>query len=212
MPDLDDIFGAEAAAARVAARLQRVHPAAARLADDGRPLLSPPFSPTRDRFEGPASGDAQLVVFGAHGTPPAPALGRVLTAVREHHPSTVTVAWRHYPDPAAHPRAVLLALAVEAAAERGHFWALTRELLALHHDDPRDLHAAMLRAGVDPERAGETMRAETGADRIADDVASALASGVAYTPALFVNGARYLGALDPTAVAARLADVQLLTQ
>ena len=62
----------------------------------------------------------------------------------------------------------------------------------------------MLRAGLDPERALEAMRAGTGADRIVDDVASAVASGVTYSPALFVNGERYPGELDPAAVTAAL--------
>ena len=50
----------------------------------------------------------------------------------------------------------------------------------------------------------EAMRASTGADRIVDDVASAQASGVAFSPALFVNGERYGGELDPAAVSAAL--------
>jgi protein-disulfide isomerase len=144
------------------------------------------------------------VVFAAHGTPFSRPLVSVLSHVRERHPSTVGVAWRHYPDPIAHPRAVMLALAAEAAAARGRFWALTRELLHMRHHDPADLHAAMLRVGLDPERALEAKRAGTGADRISADVASALASGVTFSPALFVNGERYEGALDPAAVSAAL--------
>ena len=102
------------------------------------------------------------------------------------------------------PHASLFALAAEAAALTGHFWPLTRELLRLHHHAPRDLHAAMLRAGVDPDRALAAMRAGTGADRIADDVASALASGVIATPALFVDGERWRADLDPELVSGAL--------
>jgi hypothetical protein len=193
-------FGAEAAAARLAERLERVPPGAMRLSADGREFLSPPMDATHDRFDGPASASAALVVFGAHGTPSSRPLGEVIERVRERH----LVVWRHYPDPGAHPRAVLFALAVEAAAARGKFWGLTRQLLRLRHDDPEDLHAALLRAGLDPDRVGELMRAGTGADRVVADVASARASGVAYTPTLFVNGERYLGGLAPAAVLAVL--------
>ena len=49
------------------------------------------------------------------------------------------------------------------------------------------------------------MRADTGAARIADDVASAMASGVAFSPALFVGGERYTGELDAEAVSAAVA-------
>jgi Thioredoxin len=199
-----DLYGAEAAAAQLTARLEQLQPDAARVGASGRPLLSPPFDPDRDRVDGPTPARATLVVFGAHGTPSSRALGDVLAHVRERDVLSVGVAWRHYPDPVAHPRAVTLALAAEAAAASGRFWPLTRELLRMRHQDPADLHAAMLHAGIDPERALEAMRAGTGADRIADDVASALASGVTFSPALFVNGERYEGELDPVAVAAAL--------
>jgi hypothetical protein len=199
-----DLFGAEEAAARLAQRLEHVQPGAVRFTEDGRGLLSPAFEPTRDRVGAPAIGGATLVVFGAYGTPGSRPLGKVLAHVRERYPTTVVVAWRHHPDPIAHPRAAVLALAAEAAASLGRFWVLTRELLAMRHDDPADLHGAMLRAGIDPERALEAMRAGTGADRIVDDVGSALASGVTYSPALFVNDERYMGELDPDAVTAGL--------
>jgi DSBA-like thioredoxin domain len=193
--DDDDVFGAEDAAARLAERVARV-PARA-----GAGRLEPPLSATRDRFDGPVTEAAALVVFGAHATPFSRPLGRVLTAAREEH----LVAWRHFPDPAAHPRAPIFALAAEAAAAHGKFWALTRALLGLRHFDPTDLHDALLRAGLDPERTLDAMRSSVGADRIVDDVASARASGVASSPALFVNGERYRGDLDPAAVCAALA-------
>jgi protein-disulfide isomerase len=131
-------------------------------------------------------------------------VGRVLAAIRTRHPVTVAIAWRHFPDPAAHPRAAVLALAAEAAAAQGRFWAMTRELLSARHHDPVELSAAMVRAGLDPARTLGAMRAGTGADRIVADTASALASGVVFTPALFIDGERYRGELEPEAVSAAL--------
>jgi hypothetical protein len=202
--DADDVYGAEGAARRLSERLALVAPTRARRAADGRVLLPPPIERSRDRIEGLASAPATLVVFGAHATPGARRLGEVLDFVRARHPTTVAIAWRHYPDPFAHAHAGLFALAAEAAALTGHFWALTRELLRLDHHASRDLHAAMLRAGVDPGRALAAMRAGTGADRIAADVASALASGVVATPALFGDGERWRGDLDPELVSGTL--------
>jgi Thioredoxin len=202
--DDTDRFGAEETATWLAERLARVEPRAARVADDGSVPLTPPFAQGHDRVDGPASGRATVVVFGAHGTPSSRSLGAVLDAIRRRHPATVGVAWRHYPDPAAHPRAVVLALAVEAAAQAGRFWALTRELLRLRHDDPGDLHSAIVRASLDPDRTIEAMRAGAGADRIADDVASALSSGVTFAPALFIGGERYRGEPAPAPVLAAI--------
>jgi hypothetical protein len=48
------------------------------------------------------------------------------------------------------------------------------------------------------------MRAGIGIERIAGDVASALASGVTSSPALFVGGERWEGELDTDAVSAAL--------
>jgi hypothetical protein len=193
--DDTDRFGAEAAAARLAERLARVEARPARVAADGRLLLTPPLAPEHDRIEGPASGRATVVVFGAYGTPSSRSLGALLDAIRRRHPATVGVAWRHYPDPAAHPPAVVLALAAEAAAQAGRFWTLTRELLRLRHHEPGDLHDAIVRSSLDPDHILELMRRGAGADRIADDVASALSSGVTFAPALFIAGERYRGEL-----------------
>ncbi len=199
-----DRYGVEETAARVAQRLARLEPHVARVADDGEILLTPPLGPGRDRIAGPATGPVTLLVFGAHGTPWSRSLGAVLEAVRQRHIATVGVAWRHYPDPVAHPRAVVFALAVEAAAQAGRFWTLTRELLRLRHQDPGDLHAAIVRSWLDPDQTLEAMRGGAGADRIADDVASALASGVTSAPALFIAGERYRGELQAGPVLAAL--------
>jgi hypothetical protein len=199
-----DLFGAESAAARLAERLQEVRAGTPRSAGEDPPLLSPPFDRDRDRVGGPPSARATLVIFGAHATAWSRPLGRVLAFVRERHLTTVQVAWRHDAEPATHMRAAIMALAAEAAAASSRFWALTRELLELRHFDPADLHEAILRAGLDPERTLADMRAGTGTARIVDDVTSALASGAADSPALFVNGERYQGELDPGAVSAAL--------
>jgi hypothetical protein len=198
-PDLEG-FGAESAAAELAERIAALHAGAARLGPDGHVALEPPFAAERDHFEGNPHGRVTLVVFGAFGTPGTRVLHRLITGVRERHADSVIVAWRHYPDPVAHPHATVLALAAEAAATRGHFWAVARQLLAMRHDDPSDLHAALVRANVDPGRAREQMQAGAGADRIVGDVESALRSGVAYSPALFIDDERYTGELEPAAV------------
>src|SRR4051794_7310737 len=105
-----DRYGVEETAARLAERLARTEPHAARVAGDGEVLLTPPLAPAHDRIAGPAWGHATVVVFGAHGTPSSRSLGAVLDAVRQRHLTTVGVAWRHHPDPVAHAHAVVLAL------------------------------------------------------------------------------------------------------
>src|SRR3954468_13992898 len=67
--EVTDRYGVEETAARVADRLARVGPHAARVAGDGQILLTPRLAPADDRIAGPAWGRATVVVFGAHGTP-----------------------------------------------------------------------------------------------------------------------------------------------
>jgi len=100
------------------------------------------------------------------------------------------------------PRPLGRVLAAEAAAAQGRFWALTSDLLSSRHDDPADLEAAMVRAGLDAARTLVAMRAGTVADRILADTASALASGVVHAPALFIDGEQYRGELVPAEVSA----------
>jgi len=195
-----DLYGAEDAATALIERLKDVEPAAAQRTDDGEALLSPAFDPARDRIDGRVGAARSLVVFGAFGTPASHGLGRLLEDVRERFVTTVDVAWRHYPDPEAHPHSAVLALAAEASAAIHTFWSLAHELLRLRHNDPIDLHTAMQRARLDPKRAFAAMRAGTGTDRIVEDVASALASGVTFSPTLFIDGRRYEGELKRAAL------------
>jgi protein-disulfide isomerase len=201
-----ELFGAGAQVAELMARIAAVRPPDPRPGPDGEATLAPPLSAERDHVEGLASGRPTLVVFGAYGTPASPSLANTLAAVERRNAGRIGIAWRHFPDPVAHPRAAVLALATEAAASLGRFWALHRRVLALRHDDPVDLHAAAIHAGVDPTHLLAQMRLGAGADRIVEDVASAGGSGVVYAPALFINGERYRGALDADEISAALAD------
>jgi NhaA family Na+:H+ antiporter len=165
--------------------------------------LTPPISDRRDHIEGPPWASASLVVFGSYGTPASRPLGRLLQQLREAHLTSLRVAWRHLPDTRTH-RPAGLALAAEAAATQGRFWSMNRELLAMRHDDPEDLHAAARRAGIDYYELLAGMRAPVCADRLRSDLASARASAVVSVPTLFVNGERFAGNLDAESVWAAL--------
>jgi protein-disulfide isomerase len=197
-------FAADAAVRALSERLRALRAQPARSAEAGGVRLEPPLSLTRDHIEGPVTAPRTLVVFGEFGTPASRSLGKLMEALRAAHPASLRIAWRHLPDAVAHPRAAALALAAEAAAAQARFWSMTRELLALRHEDPADVHAAALRADVDFDRLVESMGAGAGADRIVADVESALRSAVASPPARFVNGERYRGALDAPAVSGAL--------
>jgi len=96
-----------------------------------------------------------------------------------------------------HPDAQTAAEAAEAAGAQGRFWEM-HDCLLDHQDElaPDDLQRHAETLGLDVERFAEDLRRRVYAERIADDVHTADASGVAGTPSFFVNGRRYQGAYD----------------
>ena len=105
--------------------------------------------------------------------------------------------WRHLPLNDVHTNAQLAAEAAEAAGAQGAFWDMHDKLLA-HQDElePRDLDGYAKELGLDMHRFWEELRRHEHADRIAEDVGTADASGVAGTPTFFINGKRHYGAYD----------------
>jgi protein-disulfide isomerase len=189
-----DLVGAVRAAADLRRALAAHDRSTAAGASD-RQVLAPPLDPSCDRIVGLPAAAALVVVFGDFDAPGRRRLGRVLAQLRARWAGSVRIAWRHFPVWDAHPRAATLALAAEAAADRGRFWAFTLDLLARSHNDPEDVDAAFVAAGLDPGEMLSAMRAGVGHDRIIRDVDSGIASGVDGAPALFLNGVRYRGRL-----------------
>src|SRR5205807_1625956 len=80
---------------------------------------------------------------------------------------------------------------------QGAFWEMHDKLLD-HQDEiaPGDLGRYAEELGLDLDRFWEDLRRHAHAARVADDVNSADASGVAGTPTFFINGKRHYGAYD----------------
>jgi protein-disulfide isomerase len=109
----------------------------------------------------------------------------------------VRYVWRHLPLNDVHSSAQLAAEAVEAAGAQGRFWEMYDAFLA-HQDalTPQDISKVAHDLGLDVERFWSEIRRHEHAPRVAEDVASADASGVSGTPTFFVNGRRHQGAYD----------------
>ena len=106
--------------------------------------------------------------------------------------------WRHLPLNDVHRSAQLAAEAAEAAAAQGKFWEMYDALLA-HQEraDARETSRATRRSsGSTSSASGQELRHHEYAPRVAEDVASADASGVSGTPTFFINGRRHQGAYD----------------
>jgi Na+/H+ antiporter NhaA len=163
--------------------------------------LSEDIDPEVDHVRG--SPDA-LVTLVEYGDYECPYCGQAEITIRELLTSFGTdlrYVWRNLPLNDVHQHAQLGAEAAEAAAAQGAFWGMHDKLLD-HQDEleARDLGHYAEELGLDVARFWDALREHRHEGRIARDVASADASGVAGTPTFFVNGRRHEGAYDLAAL------------
>jgi protein-disulfide isomerase len=159
--------------------------------------LAEDVDPDRDHVRGSEAAPVTLVEYGDYE---CPYCGRAEPIVRElldAFGDDVRYVWRHLPLSDVHPNAQMAAEAAEAAAAQGAFWEMN-DLLLQHQDalTDDDLTRYARELDLDVERFWDELRRRRYADRVAEDVATADASGVAGTPTFFINGRRHQGAYD----------------
>ena len=110
----------------------------------------------------------------------------------------VTRVFRHFPVVSKHPRARVLAHAVEAAALQGAFWEMHESLFGDQGrlDDPH-LWDRARRLGLDLDRFEADRRGAEVAARVARDFRAGVRAGVVTTPTLFVDGVQHQGVPGP---------------
>jgi protein-disulfide isomerase len=159
--------------------------------------LSDEVEPDRDHIRGSEDAPVTLVEYGDYE---CQYCGQAEVAIRELLDSfgdDLRYVWRSLPLNDVHPHAQMAAEAAEAAAAQGAFWEMHDKLLD-HQDEltPLDLGRYAEKLGLDVERFWNELRDRGHAARVAEDVASADASGVAGTPTFFINERRHEGAYD----------------
>jgi Na+/H+ antiporter NhaA len=159
--------------------------------------LADDVDPDRDHIRGSHQAPVTLVEYGDYQ---CPYCGQAEVVIRELLVSfgdELRYVWRHLPLNDVHPNAQMAAEATEAAAAQGDFWEMNDKLL--QHQDaltPTDLARYAEELGLDAERFWDELRRREHVPRVAEDVATADASGVAGTPSFFINGRRHQGAYD----------------
>jgi Na+/H+ antiporter NhaA len=159
--------------------------------------LSDDVDPARDHIRGPEAAPVTLVEYGDYECPYCGRAEPVIRELLDSFGDDVRYVWRHLPLNDVHPNAQMAAEAAEAAAAQGAFWPM-HDLLLGHQDalTDEDLTEYARELNLDVERFWDELRRRRYADRVAEDVASADASGVAGTPSFFINGRRHQGAYD----------------
>jgi len=147
---------------------------------------------SRDHIRGLIDAPISLLEYGDYECPACGQAYRVVKAVQQSLGNSLCFAFRNFPLTTIHPHAEHAAEAAEAAAAQGNFWEmhdllfedqnalededLARNALILHLDIP--LFITQLASGAFSER-------------VKEDVASGLKSGVNGTPTFFINGKLY---------------------
>jgi Na+/H+ antiporter NhaA len=166
--------------------------------------LTAPVDPERDHIRGPEDAVVTIVEYGDFQ---CPYCGRAEPFVRKLLADVeVRFVWRHLPLSEVHPLAQVAAEASEAAAAHGAFWEVHDAMLA-HQDqlDEPDLIALATSLGLDGDELSKALRTRRFAARVAEDVRTADASGVAGTPTFFINGQRHYGRYDIDSLKAAVA-------
>jgi Na+/H+ antiporter NhaA len=159
--------------------------------------LSEDVDPDRDHVRGSDDAPVTLVEYGDYQCPYCGQAEVVIRELLDSFGDDLRYVWRHLPLTDVHEHAQMAAEASEAAGEQGEFWRM-HDVLLDHQGDlnPPDMTRYARDLGLDVDRFWEALRTRRNAPRIAEDVASADASGVAGTPSFFINGRRHQGAYD----------------
>jgi protein-disulfide isomerase len=158
--------------------------------------LKPPLSEI-DHVKGPADAPIELVEYGDFECPHC---GRAAISVNEltaELGDRLLFAFRHFPLSKMHPHARKAAQAAEAAAAQGKFWEM-HDLLFTNASELEleNLIEYARQLDLDIARFEAELAADTWADRVQQDVASGVRSGVNGTPTFFINGVRHNGGYD----------------
>jgi formate-nitrite transporter family protein len=158
-----------------------------------------------DHVQGAPDALYTLVEYGDYE---CPACGRLFVTIRTLHErlgENLRLAFRHYPRSGIHPHAQQAAEAAEAAGAQGLFWQM-HDLLFENQSalSTKDLYRYSAQLSLDTRRFRDELKHRVYEERVREDFRRGVTNGVYQTPALFINGIRYDGELDPDALLSRI--------
>jgi Na+/H+ antiporter NhaA len=159
--------------------------------------LVDPVDDERDHVRGAPEAVVTLVEYGDYECPYCRRAARVIGRLLERIGGEFRFVFRHLPLPDVHPNAALAAEAAEAAGAQEKFWQM-HDVLLFRQDNLLlpDLVRYAGEIGLDVGAFQVDLSSGRFASRVARDVMSAEAAGVAGTPTFFINGRRHAGSYD----------------
>jgi protein-disulfide isomerase len=163
---------------------------------DRNQLVVPPSE--RDYRQGALNTRVVLVEYGDYQCPDCGELDAMIKTLQGQLDATFSegnnlcFVFRQFPQPQVHSQAQKAAEAALAAGAQGQFWQM-HEMLFSHQQALGNGHLVEYAddLGLDVCKFLQDMSKHVYIDRINQDIASGIQSGVTGAPTLFINGTRY---------------------
>jgi NhaA family Na+:H+ antiporter len=168
--------------------------------------LTRPVDPGRDHILGGPDADFTLVEYGAYACDYCHAAHEVVASLRDRFGDRLRYVYRHLPLVDRELSTKAAELAEYASQAEGRFWEVHGALMERDpHFEAPDLERLAAELGLPAaDERDEAVRKVADA-RVREDALSGLDSGARVTPTFFINGRRYEGAWDESALAEALA-------
>ena len=149
--------------------------------------LAMPVS-SADHILGPAHAAVTVVEYGDFQCPNCKQAAPAVKLLLQRFHGRMRFVYRHFPLQEVHPHALQAALAAEAAAAQGKFWAMHDLLFENQaHLELPALHRYAERLELDMARYEAEMADQRYLQRVRENIESGARSGVRGTPGFFVN-------------------------
>jgi protein-disulfide isomerase len=164
--------------------------------DEASPRLTVPVGP-RDHVQGSEDAPVTLLEYGDYECPYCGAAYPIVKEVQKRAGKELRFVFRNFPLGNMHPHATLAAEAAEVVGALGKFWEMHDTLYEHQHalTEP-DLVRYAQGLGVDSGKFTTELRRPDYAERVREDFASGVRSGVNGTPTFYINGVRHNGSYE----------------
>ena len=158
-----------------------------------------------NKFAGPADAQVTVVKYSDFECPYCQVMANALDDVKKKlDGKSVRFVYKHFPL-SFHPHARRAAEASQCAAAQGKFWQMHDTIFAnMDKLDDESLSAHAQTAGADLKVFEGCMSAGSARDEVQADYEEGERVGVSGTPTLFINGHKFEGGNDPSAIVAAI--------
>ena len=173
---------------------------------DARPTrLILPVSEARDHIIGGPSADFTLVEYGSYACEYCHAAHEVVANLRDRFGDRLRYVYRHLPLADRELATQAAELAEYASETEDRFWDVHQALMARDpHFTAQELDRLGAELGIPSRDQWDDAARKKGDARVREDALTGLDSGARVTPTFFINGRRYEGAWDESALAEAL--------